>query len=990
MKALATLAAVVLLGAQPEETVIRGMKHPALSPDGKRIAFDWHGDIWVAPVEGGRAERVTQDPADEEKPAWSPDGSAIVFSSDKSGNRDLFVVTLKTGAVRQLTFHSSDDDAPAWSPDGKWIAFQSNRDSNLDLPLNNGVWDLWRMPAEGGTATRVTRFRGENPAWSPDGKTIAYDRYSSGYGDGEHNIFVIASDGSGRPLEIASGLEDTRHPTFKGNTVFFSHEANGIQAAGTRNIWKTTARGGALIQVTGHRGDQVTWPSTVESSDTMVYVYDFNLYTIDLRHPKPQKLTITTDVTYDDGPVVQDFRTGFQSPSWSPSGSQAVFSCRGNLWISSIEGGNARQLTKGIDDDRDPSWSNDGRSVVYCSGPPGLPAQVLTVDVAMGTRTAVSPEAGPWRRPRFSPDGRRILVGRRDEESEHLWMIDVEHHSAAPWAASPDSGESLGTFSPDGTSVAYLSSKGGESEIVVAAADGTEARRFQKLRGSRRDLAWSPDGGLLAEVIQSPQNRSSIEILTPEGRKSRTVGTAAGSASWSPDSTMLLVESEGSKNGTRITIVDAAASSSPITLGVVASRRVRRQDEMMAVFSQVFGSYQENYYDPFYHGVDMPALRAKYAPLALASKTKVELYEFINDMIKELHSSHIHLTPALVPNPMVTGSLACDLERAGGETFIVRNVEPGGPADRAGIRNGDRIDGSRGRKFKPGADLDQMMTGPAAAGPVEVYLDVEGADGKQPAMLGPIPTIDRNALRELKYENTIARRKAVVKERSNGRLAYHHIRMMNASEVARLKAVLEGEASEAEGLLLDERDGVGGLAHRPICSLLDSTAAERLNRAPACMMRNRNGTTQLDLYGQGTSGGRASGKSWDKPVIMIQNSISRSDKEILPYTFRHLGIGYLVGMPTAGGVIGGSDWNMADGSKITVSYQGWFTMDGRNMEGWGVPPDYRVPETHEDLYAGRDAQLEKAIEVLLAQMDGRIAPPRKPGQEKKAENSSGK
>ena len=137
-------------------------------------------------------------------------------------------------------------------------------------------------------------------------------------------------------------------------------------------------------------------------------------------------------------------------------------------------------------------------------------------------------------------------------------------------------------------------------------------------------------------------------------------------------------------------------------------------------------------------------------------------------------------------------------------------------------------------------------------------------------------------------------------------------------------------------------------------------------------------------------GGRAAGKSWDRPVIMIQNSISRSDKEILPYTFRHLGIGYLVGMPTAGGVIGGSDWTMQDGSKITVSIQGWFTTDGRNMEGWGVPPDYRVPETHEDLYAGRDAQLEKAIEVLLAQMDGKIAAPKKSGLEKKAEGSSGK
>ncbi|HEV3026870.1 MAG TPA: S41 family peptidase, partial [Planctomycetota bacterium] len=249
--------------------------------------------------------------------------------------------------------------------------------------------------------------------------------------------------------------------------------------------------------------------------------------------------------------------------------------------------------------------------------------------------------------------------------------------------------------------------------------------------------------------------------------------------------------------------------------------------------------------------------------------------------------------------------------------------------------------------------------------------------------------LDRGALRELKYENRIAARKKLVKERSGGRLAYHHIKMMVAGEVSRFKAAMETEWPDAEGLILDERDGVGGLAHRPLCGLLDSTAPDRLNAAPACFTRNRNGSSAPDVYGTGPQGGRPTGKSWDKPVILVQNEISRSDKEILPFTFRYLGIGYLVGMPTAGGVIGGNEWTMRDGSKITVSVQGWFSADGRNLEGYGVPPDFRAAETHEDLLIGRDAPLEKAIEILLAQMDGKIAPPKKPG-DRKADGQPGK
>ena len=88
-------------------------------------------------------------------------------------------------------------------------------------------------------------------------------------------------------------------------------------------------------------------------------------------------------------------------------------------------------------------------------------------------------------------------------------------------------------------------------------------------------------------------------------------------------------------------------------------------------------------------------------------------------------------------------------------------------------------------------------------------------------------------------------------------------------------------------------------------------------------------------------------------------------------------MGYRVGTPTAGGVIGGFPNRLADGSNAIVSVQGWFTRDGMNMEGFRVPPDIYVARTMEDLHAGRDPQLDKAVEVLLTQLEGKLPLPRR-------------
>jgi Tol biopolymer transport system component len=156
---------------------------PAWLPDGSQIAFtsdrSWNNDIWVVPATGGPARQITTDPDDAGYPTWSPDGSQIAFASYPNENYDIWVISSAGGMATRVTNDSAQYYIPAWSPDGSQIAFTSGF----------GIGDIWVIPAGGGTPTQVTADPNYDvwPAWSPDGTKIAFASDRSGNFD----IWVI-------------------------------------------------------------------------------------------------------------------------------------------------------------------------------------------------------------------------------------------------------------------------------------------------------------------------------------------------------------------------------------------------------------------------------------------------------------------------------------------------------------------------------------------------------------------------------------------------------------------------------------------------------------------------------------------------------------------------------------------------------------------------------------------------------------------------------
>jgi len=185
-----------------------GIVRPVISPDGKRVAFSALGDIWVMDI-GSKPKRLTNDRFLDADPSWSPDGSKLVFSSDRAetGNLDLWTHDLKTGSEKRLTQEPLADYGANWSPDGKRIAFLSM------LPHQQGA-AVDVVDVETGKLTQYYRSAQRipsNPTWSPDGKVLlvaAFDQYSQRFREGVWQWMLIPVDGSGSPRFLENVTPD--------------------------------------------------------------------------------------------------------------------------------------------------------------------------------------------------------------------------------------------------------------------------------------------------------------------------------------------------------------------------------------------------------------------------------------------------------------------------------------------------------------------------------------------------------------------------------------------------------------------------------------------------------------------------------------------------------------------------------------------------------------------------------------------------------------
>ncbi len=240
---------------------------PLWSPDGKRIAFvserDGHvhpirgfptDEIYVMDANGGNQQNLTNDPHDDSSPSWSPDGKHIVFdtdrNNDKGHNREIYVMNADGTNQRRLTNNRTEDEEPAWSPDGERIAFSARREGhvvhNLDI-----TYEIYVMDADGENEQRLTENRNNDwdPVWSPDGKRIAFMADRKGNGE-NFDIYVMDADG-GNQQKLTNHRGYDGSPSWSPNSEQIAFSSN---RDGNTEIYVMDADGGNLQNLTNNPG----------------------------------------------------------------------------------------------------------------------------------------------------------------------------------------------------------------------------------------------------------------------------------------------------------------------------------------------------------------------------------------------------------------------------------------------------------------------------------------------------------------------------------------------------------------------------------------------------------------------------------------------------------------------------------------------------------------------------------------------------------------
>lgn len=975
---------------------------PHFSPDGNYVMFSSRRynnyDVFVIPVSGGNAKQLTFHSAADFGSGWFPEGDSILFTSLRDGWRDIFKISIDGGIPIKLTGYPYEQEYNGRiTPDRKYLIYNIGsgnsrwwrRDlkssGNADIYFqdrskedftsirltdydNHDVWPIYnsitgevyfascrgdwsqvyRIKLGSLEPIQLTQFTNDGVQWlnsNPQGNLLVFEQ-------GLKIWMLDPSDGTPReiPITVSTDEKDNllRKRTFQGDAEWFSLSPDEKKLAVIVHgevfvLPADEPKKGKRVTRTPNRERFVVWG---DDSRTVYYASDrygnYDIFSADVLTGVERRLTSTAE--------------NEAKPAVSPDGRYLAFyrgldkiirydlkEERETVWMEGIF------FDLAVEPTFEYAWSADSKWLVATVAGPTYETDIVCIDLDGNVRD-ISNLAGWNFRPRFSIDGKQIYFSSASGDRIDTYKVDLVREQVEFIESSFDS-----LFSTEDKKIEKNTGETLSQEPANVAID------FERIE-MRRARAYSLEGS------------SHYPVLTPDSKKYILVASLLGKPDiWSINSEgdaelKQLTHSGKAKSQLTVTsdskavfyLEDEKLQKCDIESGEVtpmpfeADMEIDLQQNNRQKFNEAWSLLNTYFYDGDFHGSDWEAARLKYEPAVDHVRTEREFRHLLLELMGELRASHLDVYSKL-PGPdknIASGNTGISLDYAALDrdgVFMIDAVLPESPAYMAGIKPGQYIRSIDGQAVSSDINIFRNLAGTEDQRLSLVVSDRSDDQGRE-VFLKPAAA---SYIDDLVYADWVASRRRAVDSLSGGRLAYLHIRAMSQEHLDIFEQELVSIAEPKDGLVIDVRNNFGGNIAVHLLGILVKTPY---------LLRDFRGFPT-------TSENKMRSKAFERPMTLLINNYSASNSEIFAEGFRDLELGKIVGVRTAGAVIGTASFSLIDGTGIRRPSWGAYTTEMEDTEVFPRQPDILVENLPDDYINGRDPQLVRAVEELMKKLD---------------------
>jgi tricorn protease len=941
-------------GGFPEELPLPTGVSASFSPDGKRLAcvptMQWQSSwkryrggqttpVWIVSLDSLAVEKIPRDNSNDSNPMWV--GDKVYFLSDRNGPVALFAYDLATKKVTQALPNTGLDFKSASAGPGGIVVEQfgalrlfdpaSGQARPVPVTLDgdlpevrpryvkagdriaagaispNGAravfearGEILTVPAEKGDIRNLTRTTGvmeRSPAWSPDGKSIAYFSDESG----EYALHIRDQSGQGPVKRIGLG----EPPSF-----FY------------RPLWSPD---GKKIAYNDKR---------------------LNLWYLEVDKGVPVKVDTTT---YFNPEVPFEFE-------WSPDSRWLTYSKQlpshiFAVFVYSLEGKKAYQVTDGMSDARFPAFDRSGKYLVFAAS--------TDVGLTPGWLNMASMER-PVTRSVYLAVLRKDLPSPLAPESDEEKPKEPEKKEPAKAdAKKPAAGEAKDKEAATEPAKVTIDFDGLGQRILALPIP---ARNYRNLETGKEGVLFILEGPQLDAAMGGPPTRVLHKFDLSTRKLDKFQDNVFGFTVSATGEKILL------RQGPQWLILPTSGPAEP-GKGVLKTADMEVYAEPLVEWKQMYREVwrieRDFFYDPGHHGLDLKAAEKRYAPYLEGVASRQDLNYLFEEMLGELTCGHVFVGGGDLPEVkrVGVGLLGADYAIENGRYRFARvfdgenwNPQLRAPLTQPGVNvaAGEYLLAVNGREVSAAEEVYKFFE--ATAGKQTLLKVGPSADGKGAREVTVVPVGSESGLRNLAWVEGNRRR---VDELSGGRLAYVWLPDTAQGGYVNFNRYYFAQVGK-DGAVIDERFNQGGL--------IADYIIDYMRRPLMGYFASRDGADYITPVG-----------SIYGPKVMVINEYAGSGGDMMPWLFRAAGIGPLVGTRTWGGLVGmAGAAPIMDGGFTGAPQSGFWNPNGTwDVENHGVDPDIEVEMDPAAVRAGRDPQLEKAVAVALELLEKNPPPKHK-------------